>query len=241
VVKNILLTFQYDCGNGHAAKYREMSKIQVQSARENLAGRFSVVELGGAVENADTMFRRIFEEEDRLYHKHPCNILVTGSDALFVRWCQIFGRYKRFMLFAPSGASAPDGLPWSLKKVYLSGTYYYPAGMPEAVWELGRKLVADWRPGVWDYIQYVYNRMYYEQGTETEEEMARLIDPRLSYNLPLDGPAIDNGIPVEEACVLHLHSSRNPDRVLEAMRAWRDTRSIPARSWANGSPSYPAR
>ena len=129
-----------------------------------------------------TMFRNIFEQTYSLWREGH-NIFFTDADALCVRPLEVFGVYNYFRLFSKAEG---DRFTSVFPAYMLSGSRYFPSSMDEKLWEVGRDIwlrEADEESEVfgshWDYEQYVYNHMFFNQN-EVREQVDNFVDNDLN-------------------------------------------------------------
>jgi len=156
-----------------------------------------------------SVMREMWWKIHDIYQNGHYNLLVVDGDTLCVKPVAIFGTYADAMLFSPAGCDVPTDFPDYDIPVYRnSGVKYFPANLPSTVWGAAWPLLRHWLCE-WAYDQYIYNVMFYCQSSPPP------LDSKYCYNVPL-GPEI-NGIPQEEASILHFHSSRGARGALEQM------------------------
>jgi hypothetical protein len=125
----------------------------------------------------------------------------------------MFGRFLEYRIFGTQTGEVPPGLDrLGIEYQLNSGVRYFPVGLPEKIFDLGRKLADNWVP-IWAYDQYVYDAMFYAQGIDNYQDY---LDPRLCYMVY--GEERENqGYSMKDASILHFHSSRDPNRALTSM------------------------
>lgn len=209
---NYLLSMCFDSGNGQYETYKKMQELSLKSFTKNLLGDWSFILLDGVIQPAN-MFKSVFWMEQGLARSGNSNILVTGADTLCVKPTAIFGEYSNFMMFGPADCDSPILSPEIQR--YMCGVYYYPQNVDVKVLDLGASLAHKWDDSVWDYCQWVYNKMYYAQVLKNPA-----VDARFSYQLPKARDYVNNGIQISEARIVHFHATRGAEYVLRAMQSY---------------------
>ena len=129
----------------------------------------------------------------------------------------------------------PDLLQYKFNGVYFNDDIrYFPASMDRKIWDHGEDMMSQWfshQQSHWDCGQLIHNHMFWSQDLD----MDGLHHPELAWqafnilsvdDLELPALAVWNQAPLDQAQVLHLHSSRRASRVLEIMdQVWNRVQS----------------
>jgi hypothetical protein len=204
-----------------AQKYQDMYDISRATARAFLKGPYEEI-----IFQAPVLDNRLYQIAQwycikELWFKEPCNILWMGADTMFVKPTEIFGRFNEMRLFNYTDPRQHDKL-----KCYGAGHYfnddirYYPAIMDHKSWAVGEEHMADWfvpPHNIWDCGQIIHNHQFWCQDIPADD----IEHPELAYQMVQGSIERDNqwnGIPIQNAHILHLHGSRNADDRVQAMR-----------------------
>lgn len=187
--------------------YADMYKISRQSAKKFLQGTWKEVALKSPVLDARMNQIATYYAIKEMWHQEPCNILFMGSDTMFIKPTEFFGKYREMRLF-----NYTDPRSHAEHSHYLNDDIrYYPATMDSSVWELGEQLMAKWfshKESDWSWGQLLHNHQIWSQGLTPEQ----MIDPTMAFQVvSLDENHSNsfNGCTLAEAKVLHFHGSRN--------------------------------
>jgi hypothetical protein len=91
--------------------------------------------------------------------------------------------------------------------------------MDESLWDVGNSWADNWVPDIWEYEQDLYNAMLRNQ----DDKITKIL-PQLAYQAPvnkfynLEFLNKWNGIEIKNSQIIHLHSTRSPDKALEIAR-----------------------
>jgi hypothetical protein len=216
-VSNVLVTMLADIG-GDRAVWERMAELSLASWRRHLFGPWQHVDTGGKYPDAQSMFRAQYVWLRGLWHDGH-NVLFADADTLAVRPVNMFGRWPEMRMFGLTNQNAPSRRDIAKGRYMNAGVMYLPQSMNPLLWELGDALAADWDDKLWSHLQYVFNRMFWAQDGIGEREWWQ---PEFNYQCPCsnrhDGDDSNGGLPFWDARVLHFHSSRAPERALDAMR-----------------------
>ena len=196
-------------------KYEDMYKISRASARKFLQGEWEEIKFTAPVLDARLYQIAQWYVIKELWHREPCNILAMGADTLFTKPTEIFGRFDHMMMF-----NYTDPKTHAEFEHYLNDDIrYYPATMDSKVWSLGEQKMGEWfthKEGNWGWGQLVHNYQFWSQGLGIEQAL----HPELAWQaFSLNQSHSDswNGIPLNDAHVLHFHGSRNSDSRVDIM------------------------
>lgn len=202
-------------------KYRRITDMCVKSFCKNLEGIDDVVVLEGVFENYHRMFQDIYYKIREIYQTRKCNILFVDADDLCIRPTRIFGKYDKFVMFdiqnrhcSYRSKKIPSTVYSHLKPWMMSNVRYYPMGaVTEKMWKMGDNLAENW-VDVWAYECIIYNTLFHAQGISEKEINETIYDKNLNYQ---SISAIKSGHVPKSVKIIHLHSARNMDRVIEVM------------------------
>lgn len=213
---NVLLCECFDGGNGQYERYKQMLDLCVDSFDRNLQGDWVwQIMLPSDVQAPQEMFRRVFREEMALVRAGH-NVFRIGIDMLCLKPCSVFGRFDKFMMFSESGTNIHSKLAEGSKDVlvYLCGAYYWPSTTPAELLAYAEKLYGGWHDWIWDYCQWLYNKVFWKQGPQME----RLLDPRYSFQNPTSGQIGNRGVDLQSAYIAHYHATRGQLDVVQRMQ-----------------------
>jgi hypothetical protein len=202
MVKNILLKSLYYIldktkfatvpdmfGDTQYQAYCQMNELSIKSFNTHLHGDWELQYLQGSLPSLQESFIYTFEQTYKIWSSYPCNILYVDPDV----FC-----FKDIKIFDQNYASCFNGR--------TCGVRYFPHNMPIKSWNIALKAVKKWNYEKYDYEQeQVYRRMNIK---------GKKINSRLVQDLPFEEfSKIDN-----TKSMIHLHSSRDPVRVLNLMK-----------------------
>jgi hypothetical protein len=187
-----------------------MHKISAASYTKFLQGEWELKFITGEVGQINEAFEKTFWAIHDLWHNEPCNILYTDPDTIAVKPVEFWDKYQHFLMFNytdpkqfnksnPYGRSYPD--------FFNAGVRYFPSTMDESIWQLGAKMAQTWDPNTYDTEQVILNAMLWDQGIKLNDAL----DPTMAWQLfhpDLNFGQAWNGCPIQDARILHLHSSR---------------------------------
>lgn len=223
----------HSTGNSHELLFL----LSLFSASKNLrACDRTELKINTSESKIQDYFKEIYFTTRELWHKYaPVNILFTGGDVVFVKPID-FTEVNGFQMFnfaqevqkfdsrVSKQKFSDDRLNIS-KRTNSFETYfnadvrYFSHNMNPNLWEIGDFWAENWEYDIWEFEQDMYNAMLREQN---DNEI--IVDPKFAYQLPVN--QIDqkellkqwNKIDLEEASVVHLHSTRNPDLALQVAK-----------------------
>lgn len=207
------------------AKYVRCHEISLKSFSHYLQGEWDYVYIDGEFDTIHLALRHTFYEVYKLWSENaPCNILYTDPDTLALRPLSIWGRYHKFMMF---NLSEPKH--FSVNNVYgekfpyfcNAGVRYFPATMDQHTWDIGLAMADQWDLSDYNTEQVILNKMLWSQGMDITE----ILVPEMAYQahwlpgMDIWRQDIWNGIEINRANILHVHSSRDLDKKLAWMEA----------------------
>ena len=204
-------------------KYRTITELCVKSFLKNLEGIDEVIVLEGKIDNYHRMFEDIYYKIQDMYKNRNSNILFVDADDLCIRPTRIFDEYDKFVMFDIQNQHCAYRTPLVSGELYqhlkpwmMSNVRYYPKGaVTEEMWEMGDKIAENW-VDVWAYECIIYNTLFHSQGFSEEEIRKRIYNPSLNFQSiisKIDSKTIPNHVQI-----IHLHSARDMDRVIETMK-----------------------
>lgn len=199
---------------GHR-KYEDMYNISRASARKFLVGGWEEIKFTAPVLDARLYQIAQWYVIKELWHREPCNILAMGADTLFIKHTEIFGQFKHMMMFNYTDPKQHAEFPHYLN----DDIRYYPSTMDPSVWAIGEQKMGEWfthTEGHWGWGQLIHNYQYWSQGIDVKDT----IKPHLAwqaFSLNKEHGDAWNGMPLEQANILHFHGSRDADTRVEVM------------------------
>jgi hypothetical protein len=172
-------------------------------------------------------FRKVYNYTRDLWFKEfPVNILFTGSDVIFKNEVNLTGtsgfqmfNYAKITKDHVSRVGSRDNVTGgsSVFSRYLNcDVRFFSHDMDKSLWEIGDSWANNWIPDIWEYEQDLYNAMLRGQ-----ERSLIQIRPEIAYQAPADQYTdksflLDwNRMDFENSKIVHLHSTRSPDKALE--------------------------
>lgn len=203
---------------GKAQVYEQMYALSRNSAKKYLAGEWEEIKFTAPVLDARFFQIALWYLIKELWHKEPCNILVMGSDTLFIRPTEIFGKFNEMRMFNYSDPKHLTEVPHN----FNADVIYYPATMDPRVWEMGERRMGDWlshEDSDWALGQHILNGMIWSQGISVEE----MLKPEYAWQVL--GQEIEqaerwNNCSLDNAMVLHFHGSRGNESRLDSMKSF---------------------
>ena len=205
-------------------KYLEMHRISVGSYSRHLKGTWELKFISGRVDNINQAFQKTFKEIYSLWSQGNVNILYTDPDTVarqdFDPW-NISDRFMMFNFTDPRSFDTPNQYGRKFANFFNAGVRYFPATMNQKVWDQALSMVNQWDHSTYDTEQIILNAMLWDQGVKLHEALM----PTMAYQahwLPDRAPVHDqdrwNGISINQATIVHTHSSRNIDVKLGFMK-----------------------
>lgn len=203
--------------------YLKLYKISRASARKFLQGEWEEV-----LHQAPILDARMFQIAQwylvkELWFREPCNILCMGSDTVFIKPTEIFGRYKEMRMFNHSDPKThPDFAHYhnGVGHNFNDDVRYFPSTMDPKIWDIGERHMNDWfthTESQWACGQHINNHMLWSQGIPVEE----MLEPRMAWQVMgsnFNESAIWNNCSFTDVNIIHLHGSRGVDNRLEVMK-----------------------
>lgn len=196
-------------------KYDDMYRISRASARKFLAGDWQEKKFTAPVLDARLYQIAQWYVIKELWHQEPCNILAMGADTLFIKPTEIFGQFDQMRMFNYTDPKSHAEFP----NYFNDDIRYYPASMDPEVWNIGERAMGQWfthKEGNWAWGQLIHNYQFWSQGLTIEQALI----PRLAWQafaLNKEHGDAWNGLPLEQAQVMHFHGSRDSDSRVQVM------------------------
>src|SRR6056300_73840 len=209
--------------------YNAMSEIVIHSAETFIQEDFDIVVFEDEVKNYQEIFHKNFQNVYDVWQEDgPNNILFLDCDTLVVSPVEVFGKFDRFQLFnytdpkTLSGDDANNKYNLQHQHYFNAGCRYYPNTMSKDVWDLGWKYANDWDYNIWGTEQIIFNEMMYSQDKNYETWLT----PEMNFQaMGISVSNIDdnfvqqqltnwNGIPFNDAKIVHLHGTRGAENTL---------------------------
>jgi hypothetical protein len=197
--------------------YSIMEQIMTRTAERHVQNLDRIVVHRGSAHNIRDVFQDHYWEIRRLWQQGH-NILYADLDVVFMQSYAVFGTTDQFSMFnytdprattdAHHGVEFPD--------YFNCGIRYYPADMSHSVWAVGDGMMQNFDAARWDSEQIIYNAMQWSQHTDPNQ----FHRPQLAYQWCAQTQTACNafnGIPLEQACAVHVHGSRGSSSRLELM------------------------
>ena len=211
------------------ALYNAMSEIVQHSAETFIQEDFETEIFEDEVDSYQEIFHKNFQNVyDTWNDNGPNNILFLDCDTLVINPVEVFDKFDRFQLFnytdpkTLSGNDANNKYGIQHDHYFNAGCRYYPSSMTKEVWDLGWSYAKDWDYNIWGTEQIIFNEMMYSQ----DPEVTTWLRPDMNWqgmNIPfndIDNGNIQkalevwNGIPMNEAKIVHLHGTRGAGNTL---------------------------
>lgn len=205
-------------------KYVEMHRISLGSFSRYLRGDWELRFIQGSVNNINEAFKRTFRAIYDLWLQGDTNIFYTDPDTVAMKditpW-QISNLFLMFNFTDPKKFTTPNHYGRQFDNFFNAGVRFFPAGMDPAVWHNGLAMLDKWQEHSYDTEQIILNSMFWDQGVTLDQ----VLRPEWSYQaqwLPnqveLWQQDLWNGIDINQAAIIHTHSSRGVDTKLEFMK-----------------------
>lgn len=197
-------------------KYQDMYAISRASARKFLQGNWEEIKFTAPVLDARLYQIAQWYTIKELWHREPCNILAMGADTLFIKPTEVFGKYSKMMMFNYTDPRSHQEFP----HYFNDDIRYYPADMDPAVWSLGERKMGEWfthTEGNWAWGQLIHNYQFWSQDITVDQ----VLDPKMAWQafaLNKEHGDAWNGLPLEQANVMHFHGSRDSDVRVSVMQ-----------------------
>lgn len=199
--------------------YVAMHQLSTSSYKKHLEGDWEFKYITGVCDNIHQAFEQTFWGIHELWHKEPCNILYTDPDTMAVKDFSPWGNYNNFTMFNytdPKEFHKPNPYNRSFPHFFNAGVRYFPSTMKEEIWALGADMAKQWDHSTYDTEQIILNAMLWDQGVDVKDTL----DPTAAWQWFADTKHCElwNHCPIDQAKVLHLHSSRGAQNRLEMMQ-----------------------
>jgi hypothetical protein len=204
--------------------YLEMHRISLASCKKFLHGDWELKFLGGDVDHINQAFEKTFWFIHDLWHNEPCNILYTDPDTLCVRPVTFWGEYDTFRMFNytdPKEYLLSNRYNKWFDHYFNAGVRYFPNTMSKDIWKMGTDMASNWNYDDYNTEQTILNAMLWEQGVTKDQ----VIEPAKAWQLfhsDIEFAQRWNKLPINEACILHLHGSRDSKSRVQTMRSFAD-------------------
>jgi len=199
--------------------YVNMHQVSTASYTRHLKGNWEFKFVGGNCDTIHQAFVKTFWSIHKLWHQEPCNILYTDPDTIAMQAFDPWGKYDQFMMFNhtdPRQFYKPNTYNRSFEHFFNAGVRYFPATMSKEIWQLGADMANLWDYTTYDTEQIILNAMLWDQGVS----VANTLDPSAAWQWfgDLHYCEVWNGLPISQAKILHLHSSRGAENRLQVMK-----------------------
>jgi len=192
------------------ANYMAMHEVSTASFQRFLGGEWELKFITGQVGQINKAFEQTFWAIHDLWHSEPCNILYTDPDTMAIKPVECWGQYPEFRMFNytdPRSFDRPNPYRRQFANFFNAGVRYFPATMNPITWGTGYQMAKIWDASTYDTEQIILNSMLWDQGVIVEQ----MLEPDMAWQL--FHPNIDlmnqwNGCSIDQAKILHLHSSR---------------------------------
>lgn len=205
--------------------YQEIQKVSYSTFKHFMEGDWEYILLEEEVNHVFEVFQQNFQKMYDLRQKEECNILFCGLDTTMIAPTEIFGRWDKFMMF---NHTDPKRSP-KFENNFNCDVRYYPSTMDQKWWDYTIEKMDSLK--VWADEQDIYNDMLWGQGVTLEE--AR--HPELSFQAHMM-PDLDsrieeanfyNQFDINDAQIIHWHSSRGIENRLHLMKDVCDRLDVP--------------
>lgn len=216
-------------GKTDTSDFSEIYKSCIASYSKNLKDLDEVMTFGGKVATYHDMFKTIFLGLRDMQMKGERNIVFVDADTLCVKPTEIFDKHQGFNMFLNTPGDmyhdaypkkVPKGLYKDLTPWFLSNVRYYPADMDDALWDTVSGLYNQWI-NVWAYECIIWNAMLHAQcqGMTYYEIRKDYHRPWLNHQYQIKN--FKNEVGLEDAHIIHFHSSRDSVKTKNIMSDWR--------------------
>lgn len=225
--------------------YQEMYKMSLASFKHFCQESFEAICWTDEVQNNKQYTIENWRVIRELWHKEPCNIFWAGADTIMTQPTTIFNqRFREYRLFNYTNPKSHPDFP----HYYNNDIQWFPITMEPAIWELGDKLwegLEQHPDRNWGFDQLRNNAMFWKQSIPDNDrrhpELAyqcfRIhnydLSPHQRINIEVFGVSPDailddwNGLPIDQAHIIHFHGSRGSAKVIETMQRICQFLSIP--------------
>lgn len=204
--------------------------LSLLSARINIKNvDQTILEISNS-SNVQENFQKTYTFIRKYWHdNYPVNILFLGGDVI-ARQELIFPDSNFFQMYNFANITKDHESRSGDRNIIGGDKYfsiycnadvrYYSHKMTEEVWNVGDAWFQNWET-YWEYEQDLYNAMMRSQNLEENQ----IISPHLAYQLPanevkdVNKLKAWNNIDLDEADLVHLHSTRGSDKALKIARS----------------------
>lgn len=200
--------------------YKDMEKIMLRSARRYLKNCDDYHVFKGKAENIREVFVKNFYEIYDLWKKDN-NILYVDLDVVFIKEYNVFDDIEYFSMFnytSPDHETYDEHYDIKIKHFFNCGIRYYPKNMSHNVWDLGFKMLENFNYDRWDCEQVIYNAMQWKQSEKLSDFYRPHLAFQMLYPYKHEVNREFNTIPLNQACAVHMHASRNSLNRLNVMK-----------------------
>ena len=208
--------------------YQQVQKQSYRSIRHFLQGDWEYVLLQDDCEHMFDVFRQNFTKIYQLWTEQECNILFCGLDVQFVQPTTLFGEFDKFLMFNYTDPKQSN----TLEHNYNCDIRYYPSTMDPKEMEWTQTEMHNLK--IWADEQDIHNHIMWRQEGVTPENSCR---PHLAYQGmgigDLSNQAVIeahnqwNGIHINQAQIIHWHTSRGPENRLALMTGINNSLNVP--------------
>jgi len=205
-------------------KYLDMHRISLGSFTRHLRGTWEFQFIQGRVDNVNDAFKATFHAIYDIWRQGNVNILYTDPDTVARQDIDPWEISDQFMMFNytdPKSYKGPNRYGRQFENFFNAGVRFFPAAMDQKIWDLGLTMAKTWDNSTYDTEQIILNSMLWDQGLALHDALR----PAWSYQahwLPDQAKVWYqdwwNGLAINDAAIVHTHSSRNIDRKLQLMR-----------------------
>ena len=122
--------------------YQKMQNLSIESFRENLLDKWTLVNHTGSKDNIQEAFiYNLLAIKNHWHEQYPCNILYADPDVFVLKKIKIFNEYDDFIIFSGSA---------SLR--------YFPSTLTKEFWLQVDKDIDQWNYDVYDYEQRIFQK-----------------------------------------------------------------------------------
>ena len=216
---NILISSCFEVknmyGNTKYEDYQKLAQICCDSFSTNLKDLHKIILLKGKKDNFHQLFAELYWRVKEIYFENwPCNILFVDSDTICLKPVDIFGKFDKFAMFLIAnefhqsfGSNECKKLAKPLYPWMMANIRYYPAGLPNSLWETPDDLAYSWIDD-WAYDTIIYNNMFHSQGITDYD----------AYHIPKWNTLVLGGITdeiINNSDIIHCAATRGSSLALE--------------------------
>jgi hypothetical protein len=185
-----------------------MHELSSRSFRVNLAKKWDLRFFTGRQPSLQHAFIDQSQQIKDLWHRYwPCNILYADCDTLCVSPLDIFGSFREFRMFTSYN-------PVNKTQYFNGGVKYFPYTIHDDFWIQMEQGIENWNYDEYGYEQDLFTDLFWKQPDLD-------IDKNQSY-IVQQGPWRDfdhlKDHMKKTRCILHYHSTRNPELTANLMQ-----------------------